>query len=227
MPRNLWRAVLAGGALLLAGAYGIKSLRSAERPAVPAGSRAEQEPSQTGSARIAELERQVRALQLTSVALAQNRGESGEHAGAERSADAERSTDTEARPLTDEEERARELSKRERDTAARQELLQSFSERVDTEPLDPEWRQATEANINRLFPERLGAGVELEEVKCASTVCRVALRHPGRDTLPSATWTRFVLDRGELESMAMQIDHKKDGTTTVYLLRESEEKDRK
>ena len=111
------------------------------------------------------------------------------------------------------------------DRAARQQFLKELDARVDSEPVDPKWRSATQGQIAASFSKQLGPDVSIAASTCASTLCRVELDHPAQRRLPLAKLTELAMHRGEeLGAMEIHYDTKsRDGATTIYLLRGSDE----
>jgi hypothetical protein len=142
-----------------------------------------------------------------------------------------------ARPeiLAEEEPEGEEMSAAERqqvrqqqiaaDRAARTQFLKELDVRVDSEPVDPKWRAATQGQIAASFSKQLGPDVSIAASICASTLCRVELDHPAQRRLPLARLTELAMHRGEeLGAMEIHYDTKsRDGATTIYLLRPADE----
>lgn len=115
--------------------------------------------------------------------------------------------------------RERLEAERRRAEEARAIVLQELNDRVDTEPLDPTWRVETERSIHRVVPDHLGPNVELEEVLCASTLCRVGLSHPQQERIPNEEILQLVHDEEGLGHLGMSFDYSEKGYTTLYLRR--------
>jgi hypothetical protein len=103
--------------------------------------------------------------------------------------------------------------------AARLAFWDTLRSRVDTEAPDPAWRSETEAAIRRVLPARFAPPMTVTDAKCAATICRVTLAHPGSPRIPEATFMDFTLDRESLGTMEIQLDTRNDGSTTLYFLR--------
>ncbi|HKO50607.1 MAG TPA: hypothetical protein VJV79_22945 [Polyangiaceae bacterium] len=105
---------------------------------------------------------------------------------------------------------------------ARLKFLDGLAHQVDTEARDPAWRNQTEPVIAQLLPERLGTGVTVDKISCATSLCRARVSHPGSTHLPSEKVTAFLDKRGPLSSLELQFDTREDGVTTLYFLRPQE-----
>jgi hypothetical protein len=105
---------------------------------------------------------------------------------------------------------------------ARLKFLDGLADKVNTEARDPAWRNQTEPVIAQLLPERLGTGVTVDKISCASSVCRARVSHPGSSHLPNEKLTAFLDKRGSLSSLELQLDTREDGVTTLYFLRPQE-----
>ncbi|OQX66720.1 MAG: hypothetical protein B6A08_19075 [Sorangiineae bacterium NIC37A_2] len=200
----IWLALPGAVALV---ALGVVVGRAQVRPAVlnPAQEVAPS-PGATDDRRIAVLEQELRRLRAEVAAGAEERARSeGELAGAPRDVEQE----TELDP--GEQERAA--------AAGRLEYLDGLSQRVETEPRDARFRAETEPALLRLLPEHLGPDVQLNDVVCAASVCRVTVSHPGSARLSEERLTNFMLGRGALGEMSVQLDVREDGETTFYFLR--------
>jgi hypothetical protein len=104
--------------------------------------------------------------------------------------------------------------------AARIAFWDQLHRRVDREAPDAAWRAETEAAIRRLIPARIGPGVTVTEAKCASKICRATLAHPGSARIPDENFMDFTLNRESLGAMQIQLDTRKQGSTTLYFLRD-------
>jgi hypothetical protein len=74
--------------------------------------------------------------------------------------------------------------------------------------------------ISRLLPEHLGSGVTVREVSCGSSLCRAKVQHPEAPRLPEDRLADFMLSRGPLGTMQVQLDTREIGTTTLYFMRD-------
>lgn len=101
---------------------------------------------------------------------------------------------------------------------ARGEFLDGLSDKLDTEPIDPRWRSDTESEITQVLPDRFGPDVTVDNVACASSICRARVSHPGSPHLPDDKLRAFTTRRGGL-LMEMQLDTRQEGVTTLYFLR--------
>lgn len=104
----------------------------------------------------------------------------------------------------------------------RAEFLEGLDDRLATEPLDPRWRADTERSISTLLPQHMGPGIAVSEVSCGSSVCRAKVQHPGSAHLPDARLADFMLQRGPLADMQVNLDTRETGTTTLYFTREAQ-----
>lgn len=96
----------------------------------------------------------------------------------------------------------------------------AMSDQVDTEEIDPAWRNTTEPVLEQAIP-RLGPQVSIAETSCASTLCRVKLNHPEWPHIPNERFSDFVMNReGPLASMEIRLDIRDEGNTTLYFVRE-------
>ncbi len=158
--------------------------------------------------RLAALEQQVRRLQADNLRQQQvaNVAEQSarEAAGENEPQAAERMTPEEAKRLAE---------------ANRLTYLEGLETKLNTEPQDPAWRNQVEPAIAELLPERLGEGISVDKVSCASSVCRARVNHPGFTHLPSEKLTAFLDKRGPLSNLELQFDTHEDGVTTLYFLR--------
>jgi len=105
---------------------------------------------------------------------------------------------------------------------ARLKFLDGLADKVNTEPRDPSFRNQTEPVIAQLLPERFGAGVTVDKISCASSICRARVSHPGSTHLSNEKLTAFLDKRGALASLELQLDTREDGVTTLYFLRQQE-----
>ncbi len=106
--------------------------------------------------------------------------------------------------------------------AAHREYLDGLSDKLDTEPYDQGWRVETERALSSLMPERFGPGITVDQVSCASTLCRARLEHRGSARLPEDKLMNFLTNRGSLSTMEVHADTDEDGMTTLYFLRAQE-----
>jgi hypothetical protein len=102
--------------------------------------------------------------------------------------------------------------------AARVAFWDGLGRRVDTEAVDPAWSRDTEATIRRVIPAELGPPVSVE-ARCASSICRATLTHPGWPRIPEDRFVQFTLNRQSLGTMEIQLDTRTEGTTTLYFIR--------
>jgi len=93
--------------------------------------------------------------------------------------------------------------------------------RVDAEVVDAAWRRETEPVITKVISAQLSPEVRVDQVFCASSLCRVTLSHPSWPVIPSDRLGRFALNRESLGSMEMQLDGRKAGESTLYFLRQA------
>lgn len=204
-PRAMiWLAVPGAIALVASGVF---VGRAEVRPAAP---NTAQEVAPSSSAaddrRIAVLEQELRRLRAEVAVGAEERARSdGELEGAPR--------DVEQEPELDPGETERAAA------AGRLDYLDGLSERVEAEPRDARFSAQTEPALLRLLPEHLGADVQLKDVVCGSSVCRVKVSHPGSSRLSEERLTNFMLGRGALGELSVQLDVREDRETTLYFLR--------
>lgn len=159
--------------------------------------------------RLAALEQQVRRLQadnLRQQQVAKVAEQSARQAAGENEPQVER-TPEEAKRLAE---------------ANRLTYLEGLERKLNTEAQDPAWRNQVEPAIAELLPERLGEGISVDKVSCASSVCRARVNHPGFTHLPSEKLTAFLDKRGPLSNLELQFDTHEDGVTTLYFLRSPE-----
>jgi len=104
----------------------------------------------------------------------------------------------------------------------RAQFLDDLGDRLATEPLDPRWRAETERAISTLLPQRMGPGITVGDVSCGSSICRAKVQHPQSPHLPDARLADFMLQRGPLASMQVNLDTRETGTTTLYFIREEQ-----
>lgn len=97
--------------------------------------------------------------------------------------------------------------------------MNGLSRKLDSEAVDPTWSQETEGTIARVISRELGPAVSVAEAKCATTICRAKLSHPGSPRIPDDQLVKFTLHRDSLGTMELQLDTRAEGTTTLYLLR--------
>lgn len=208
-----WLVVPLG--MLLVG-LGILLGRFIERPA-PAGTapKVVRKQSSTSEQRLAALEREVQSLR---VANALRPSQPGETNSGDDDVDIEAVAETEAHPPESIDlEEADRLAAR-----ARRGFLEQLSDKLDTEPFDQAWRQETERLISQLLPERFGPDIAVNNVSCASSLCRARVSHPGSTRLPEDKLMELLSGRKSLGNMEIQFDTRDDGVTTLYFLRPQE-----
>ncbi len=168
--------------------------------------------------RLAALEREIQRLRVAVAVRPASHAEEGQPDKGHLLNTQTGSEQSEATPRTPEEIEQAERRAEE----ARSEFLDGLSDKLATEAFDPSWRVENERTITRLIPERFGSDVTVDEVSCASTLCRARLTHPGSPRLPQDKLAMFFMDRESLGSMGIQLDTRADGVTTMYFVREDE-----
>jgi len=124
-------------------------------------------------------------------------------------------------PVRDPLAEAVELPPAERAAKAREEEVAFYADldaRLAGETVDARWRAHTEAAITAVFPQQLGSDVALEEIECASSLCRVVVNHPNSPRIDGQKFTSLFLNRGALGEFALQADNSREGATTLYLV---------
>lgn len=106
--------------------------------------------------------------------------------------------------------------------AARRDFLDRLSDELATEPFDQGWRRDTERVISELLPERFGSEIAVDDISCASSLCRARLTHPGSTRLPENKLMAFLTERESLGGMEIHFDTGDNGVTTLYFLRAEE-----
>ncbi len=198
-----WFAVPAGIALV---ASGVIVGRTSVRPA-PTDAREVSSPSRaTDDRRLSALEQEVRRLRVT-VAAAPREEPSDE--GDQTPVEREPAPDETVDPA--EAERAAEV--------ARLEFLDGLSDRLDTEPREPDFGAQTEPVISRLLLQHLGPDVRVSDVACGSSMCRANVIHPRSPRLSEDRLSDFMLQRESLGKMSVQLDLREEGVTTLYFIR--------
>jgi hypothetical protein len=203
----LWLALPAGVALVMSGVVVGRS--SARSTTTIIKQEAEKAPSSDSSdQRLATLEREVARLRAERIAL------SRQDAPAKPDEEVAKGEPAPGKPAPEEDERALE--------EGRAQFLDDLGDRLATEPLDPRWRAETERAISTLLPQRMGPGITVGDVACGSSICRAKVQHPQSPHLPDARLADFMLQRGPLASMQVNLDTRETGTTTLYFIREEQ-----
>ena len=188
---------------------GLVAGRTLLRPATESRhSRDQALPHLADSRRLSALEQELRQLRAFVVATPGKSAEQGDDEEEEVREDAAMGT-----APTDHAESEEDLNE------ARAEFFAGLSQQLQGEPRDPAWSRVTEPAISELLPARLGAGVEVSEVSCGSTLCRAKVSHAGSARLPGDRIADFMLDRGPLASMSVQLDVREEGSTVLYFER--------
>jgi hypothetical protein len=97
---------------------------------------------------------------------------------------------------------------------SREERLQLLDDRLQTEPRDAGWARATEQRISEAMAFDAASSAKLEEVQCASTLCRIKIATSSPEEAPALMQliqekTPF-LPHGTIQQVALP-----DGTTHV------------
>jgi hypothetical protein len=209
-PRRLaiwWLALPAGVALLMSGVVvGRSSARSTTTIIKQEADRA----SSSGSSdrRLEALEQEVARLRADRLAL------SRQDAPAKPDEQVAKGEPAPSKPTSEDNERALD--------EARAQFLDGLGDRLATEPLDPRWRAETERAISTLLPQRMGPGITVADVACGSSICRAKVQHAQSPHLPEARLADFMLQRGPLANMQVNLDTRETGATTLYFIREEQ-----
>jgi hypothetical protein len=59
----------------------------------------------------------------------------------------------------------------------------------------------------------------VDQVFCASSLCRARVSHPTWPRIPNDRLVKFAMNRESLGTMEMQLDGSEQGATTLYFLR--------
>lgn len=102
---------------------------------------------------------------------------------------------------------------------ARIEFLDGLADRLDTEPRERHFGAETEPAISRLLLQHLGPDVRVSDVACGSSMCRANVIHPRSPRLSEDRLADFMLQRGPLGEMSVQLDLREEGVTTLYFVR--------
>lgn len=187
---------------------GLVAGRTSVRPALESRqARLEARGEATDDRRLSTVEQELKQLRAFVVATS-NKGAQGDDDDEEVAAE-----DTASAAPDEERESEEGLNE------ARGQFIAGLSRRMQDEPRDPAWSRAIESAISELLPARLGAGVQVSEVSCSSTLCRAKVSHPSSARLSSDRISDFMLDRGPLASMSVQLDLEEEGSTVLYFER--------
>jgi hypothetical protein len=97
--------------------------------------------------------------------------------------------------------------------------MDGLAARLDSEARDAAFAGQTEPVISRLLSQHLGPDVRVGDVVCGSSMCRASVLHPQSPRLAEDRVTDFMLQRGSLGKMSVQLDLREDGVTTLYFMR--------
>lgn len=118
------------------------------------------------------------------------------------------------------EEAARPAVEQDPEEAATQ-LAHALDERLDTEPVDPEWKGTVSNKLTTYFAAEHAAGSSVKKAECRSTMCRVEVAHESMDAKD-----RFVDHVSSMlppRSQAfVHIEANDDLDIEVYVLREGQ-----